>query len=117
MFLILVCFDFFSDTIGYLSLRILCLDDAKSSVPLLVEKHPEVLLPFAKENSADLDTWRLMLKCLQDELNSKSEREEWYAAMQETLDYLAKTLVLDTFLEILPGSSKQSNDDFQSYIQ
>ena len=107
----------FSDTIGYLSLRILCLDDAKSSVPLLVEKHPEVLLPFAKENSADLDTWRLMLKCLQDELNSKSEREEWYAAMQETLDYLAKTLVLDTFLEILPGSSKQSNDDFQSYIQ
>ena len=86
------------DTIGYLSLRILCLDDAKSSVPLLVEKHPEVLLHFAKENSVDLDTWKLMLKCLQDELNSKSEHEEWYAAMQEILDYLAKTLVLDTFL-------------------
>ena len=65
------------DTIGYLSLRILCLDDAKSSVPLLVEKHPEVLLHFAKENSVDLDTWKLMLKCLQDELNSKSEHEEW----------------------------------------
>ena len=104
-----------------MSLRILCLDDAKSSVPLLVEKHPEVLLPFAKENSADLETWKLMLKCLQDELNSKSEHEEWYAAMQEILDYLAKTLVLDTFLDILPrsasSSKNSSNDDFQSYIQ
>ena len=36
-----------------------------------------------------------------------------YGVMQETLDYLAKTLVLDTFLEILPGSSKESNDDFK----
>ena len=44
------------DTIGYLSLRILCLDDAKSTIPLLVEHHPEVLLPFAKEHGVDLET-------------------------------------------------------------
>ncbi len=106
------------DTIGYLSLRILCLDDAKSSVPLLVDHHPEVLLPFAKEHNVDLGTWKLMLKCLQDELGSKKSEqlhEEWYNAMQEILDHLAKTLLLDTFLEVLPGP--QSNEDFQSYIQ
>lgn len=105
------------DTIGYLSLRILCLDDTKSSVPLLVDQHPDVLLPFAKENSADLDTWKLILKCLQEESNSKKaeQHEEWYNAMQEILDHLAKTLLLDTFLEVLPSS--QNNEDFQSYIQ
>lgn len=103
------------DTIGYLSLRILCLDDPKSSVPLLVDHNPEMLLSFAKEHNIGLDTWRLMLKCLQEKLSSKSEQEESYSAMQEILDHLAKTLVLDTFMEILPGS--QNNDDFQSYIQ
>ena len=72
-------------------------------------------MSFAKEHNIDLDTWRLMLKCLQDKLSSKSEHEESYTAMQEILDHLAKTLMLDTFMDILPGS--QSNDDFQSYIQ
>ena len=41
------------DTIGHMSLKILCLDDAKSSIPLLVDHHPEVLLPFAKEHNVD----------------------------------------------------------------
>ena len=80
------------DTIGYLSLRILCLDDPKSSVPLLVDQHPEVLLPFAKENKADLDTWKLILKCLQDEISSKPQHpghEAWYSSMQEILNHLA----------------------------
>ena len=106
------------DTIGYLSLRILCLDDPKSSVPLLVDQHPEVLLPFAKENKADLDTWKLILKCLQDEISSKPQHpghEAWYSSMQEILNHLAKTLVLDTFLDVLPGS--HNNEDFQGYIQ
>lgn len=105
------------DTIGYLSLRILCLDDPKSSVPLLVNEHPEVLLPFAKEHSVDLDTWKLILKCLQEQSGSKKaqDSEEWYNAMQEILDHLAKTLLLDTFLDVLPASP--NNEDFQSYIQ
>ena len=64
------------------------------------------------------DTWRLTLKCLQDQLNSKietPEHEAWYGAMQEILDHLAKTLVLESFLEILPGP--QNTEDFQSHIQ
>jgi hypothetical protein len=106
------------DNIGALSLKILCLDDAKSSVPILVDHHPDVLLPFAKENSVDLDSWKLMLNCLQDQLSSKPQdpdHEAWYSAMQEILDHLAQTLVLESFLDILPGS--QNNEDFQGYIQ
>ena len=65
------------------------------------------------------DTWRLTLKCLQDELSSKPatapEHEAWYSAMQEILDHLAKNLVLESFLDILPGP--QNTEDFQSYIQ
>ena len=100
----------------------MCLDDAKSSVPLLVDQHPEVLLPFGKEQNVDLDTWKLILKCLQDQINSKPQQhpdhESWYSSMQDILNYLAKTLVLDAFLEILPaGSAPHQNEDFQGYIQ
>ena len=45
------------DTIGHMSLKILCLDDAKSSIPLLVDHHPEVLMPFAKEHNVDQGTY------------------------------------------------------------
>ena len=59
------------------------------------------------------------MKCLQDELSSKPatapEHEAWYSAMQEILDHLAKNLVLESFLDILPGP--QNTEDFQSYIQ
>jgi hypothetical protein len=109
------------DTIGYLSLRILCLDDAKSSVPLLVDQHPEVLLPFGKEQNVNIDTWKLILKCLQDQINSRPhqhpDHESWYSSMQDILNHLAKTLVLDAFLEILPAGSPHNNEDFQGYIQ
>merc|ERR1712062_293051 len=74
------------------------------------------LLP---KNTMLTKTWRLTLKCLQDELSSKPatapEHEAWYSAMQEILDHLAKNLVLESFLDILPGP--QNTEDFQSYIQ
>lgn len=36
--------------------------------------------------------------------------------MQEVLDHLAQTLLLDAFLEVLPEPLNNS-DDFQAYIQ
>lgn len=104
------------DTIGALSLKILCLeDDNKAVIPLLVQGHPEVILPFAKEMGSDLDTWKLILKGLEVDNKELDEEEAKHDAMQEILNHLAQHLILESFLEILPDS--QHNEDFQGYIQ
>ena len=50
------------DTIGHMSLKILCLDDTKSSIPLLVDHHPEVLMPFAKEHNVDQGKYKFRIE-------------------------------------------------------
>ena len=110
------------NSIGSLSLRVLCNDmekDQASNVQLLADNHPEILLPYAKETQFELFTWKLLLKGLQDRLSSEEQlkHEAWYAAMQEVLDHLAQTLALDAFLEILPTSNPHANEDFQGHIQ
>ena len=64
------------DTIGHMSLKILCLDDAKSSIPLLVDHHPEVLLPFAKEHNVDQGSSNLKFGFLLTEKFAKSKYEK-----------------------------------------
>ena len=117
--IVLGYFDLKPDTIGGLSLKVLCLvEDPKAVVDLLVENNPDVLLPFGKEHKVDMETWKIMLRSLQDHMNKDKDdkkNEAWYTAMQEILDYLAQALVLDAFLEILPGPA--NNEDFQGYIQ
>ena len=53
------------DTNGHMSLKILCLDDAKSSIPLLVDHHPEVLMPFAKEHNVDQGKYKFRIEIWQ----------------------------------------------------
>jgi len=79
------------------------------------------------------DCWRLVLSLLHDHVvepvdDDDPMHEEWYAALQEVLQWLAETLPLEEFLRILPphgtcgGSASGRNDntstdDFQAYIK
>lgn len=109
------------ETIGSLSLRLICVldDDINSSISLLVENKPDVILAFGKEHKLDLEGWKAVLRCLQDQVNDRPNdhplHEVWYTAMQEVLEHLAQTLLLEAFLEVLPGPP--SSEDFQAYIQ
>lgn len=39
-----------------------------SSIALLIENKPEVILAFAKEQKFDLEGWKTVLRCLQDQV-------------------------------------------------
>ena len=113
------------DTIGYVSLKLLCCesqnDKELQAVNLLVDNNPDVLLAYAKECDFDMNGWTILLKALQDRLTHDNEKEElqesWYASMQEILDYLAQLMTLEAFLEVLPSKCPQNNEEFQCHIQ
>ena len=111
------------DTIGGLSLRLLCceFEEESEAVHLLADNNPDVLLVYAKENNFGMKGWTVLLKCLQDRLTNEDEQvelhEAWYASMQEILDHLAQTMPLESFLEVLPSSNPQNNEEFQCHIQ
>ena len=113
------------DTIGALSLRLLCCEfedkRERNAVQLLSDHNPDVLLVYAKESNFGMKGWAVLLKGLQDRLTNDDEKEElhetWYASMQEILDHLAQTMTLEAFLEVLPSNSPQNNEEFQCHIQ
>ena len=123
--IILSFLDVKPDTIGYVSLKLLCCesqnDKELQAVTLLVDNNPDVLLGYAKECDFDMNGWTILLKVLQDRLTHDNEKEElqesWYASMQEILDYLAQLMTLEAFLEVLPSKCPQNNEEFQCHIQ
>ncbi len=53
----------------------------------------------------------LSIQQVNDRPNDHPLHEVWYTAMQEVLEHLAQTLLLEAFLEVLPGPP--SSEDFQ----
>ena len=117
--------DIKQETIGSVSLRLLCCESQdekeKIVVNILADNNPDVLLAYGKESDFGMKGWSVLLKVLQDKLSNDDEKEElhesWYAAMQEILDHLAQTMNLEAFLEVLPSKSPQNNEEFQCHIQ
>ncbi|CAB4067010.1 HPS3 [Lepeophtheirus salmonis] len=108
----------YPDTVGAISLKIICSDNP-IAIQALSESHPEVLLTFCKERITEEKDWRFLLETLQEHLSTEPNHpyhEEWYSSVQEILNYLAQTLSLDLFMSILP-SPMQGNEDYQGYIQ
>ena len=110
------------DTIGALSLRVLCNEMEncqEENIELMADNFPETLLPYAKEARFGLTHWRALLKALQDRLSNEEhlKHEAWYATMHEVLDHLAQVLTLDAFLSVLPTPNPQDAEDFQGHIQ
>ncbi len=42
-----------------------------SSISLLVENKPDVILAFGKEQKLDLEGWKAVLRCLQDQVRKQ----------------------------------------------
>eukprot|EP00096_Caligus_rogercresseyi_P011242 TRINITY_DN4363_c0_g1_i1.p1 TRINITY_DN4363_c0_g1~~TRINITY_DN4363_c0_g1_i1.p1 ORF type:complete len:507 (-),score=117.40 TRINITY_DN4363_c0_g1_i1:444-1781(-) len=109
----------YPETVGALSLEVLCSDNQRA-VSILAGSHPEVLLSFCKERVRESEEdWGFILETLQGHLSAAEpnhlHHEGWYSSLQEILHHLAQTLPLETFMRVLP-SPMQGNEDYQGYI-